>query len=109
MRRPAGLDLAVEEGVAVAGHERSDGRMLGHIGLDQAVAFDRLAPGAPSHLAQQLEGALRSARVRLRETEVGIDHADQSKPREVMALSDELGADDDIDLARLDLTQGLTQ
>ena len=43
------------------------------------------------------------------EAEIAVDHADQREPREVMALGDELGADDDIDLALLDLAQGLAE
>ena len=35
------------------------------------------------------------------EAEVGIDHADQGQVREVIALGDQLGADDDVDRARL--------
>ena len=83
--------------------------MLGHIGLDQAAARNRLAAGAPRHLIEQLEGALGGARVGLREAEIAVDHADQRQPRKMMALGDELRADDDIDLAVLDLAQGLAQ
>jgi hypothetical protein len=34
------------------------------------------------------------------EAEVGVDHADQGQVGEVIALGDQLGADDDVDLAR---------
>ena len=83
--------------------------MLGHIGLDQPAPGNGLAAGAARHLTEQLEGALGRARIGLREAEIAVDHADQSKTRKVMALGDELGADDDIDLALLDLAQGLAQ
>ena len=97
------------EGVAVARDKRLHHRVLGHIGLDQATPGDRFAARAPGHLMQELEGALGRARVGLCQAEIGVDHADQRQPRKVMALGDELRADDHIDLALLDLTQGLAQ
>ncbi len=60
-------------------------------------------------MIEQLEGALGGARVGLREAEIGVDHADQRQAWKVMALGDELGADDQIHLARLDLAQGLAE
>ena len=75
--------------------------MLGHIGLDRPRP-GCVAAGAAGHLIEKLEGALGGAQVAVREAEIGVDHADQRQLREVVALGDELGADDDIDLAVLD-------
>ena len=83
--------------------------MLGHIGLDQPAAGDGLTAGAAGHLIEKLEGALGGARVGVRKSEIGVDHADQRKARKVMALGHELGADDDVHLAVLDLAQGLAE
>src|SRR4029079_5248630 len=107
LRSAARFDLEGEKGVTVVGDERGDRPVLRHIGVDQAVTFDCLPSRTPGDLAQELEGALRRARVSLRQAEIGVDHADQSQAREMMALGDELRADDDIDLARLDLAQRL--
>ena len=38
----------------------------------------------------------------LAEAEIGVDHPDQRQAREMVALGDELGADEDVDLAALD-------
>ena len=40
---------------------------------------------------------------------LGVDHTDKGQSRKVVALGDELRADDDVDLAVLDLAQGLAQ
>ena len=83
--------------------------MLGHIGLDQAAAGNDLAAGAPRHLIEKLKGAFGGARVGMGEAKIGVDHADECEAREVVALGHELGADDDVDLAVLDLAQGLAE
>ena len=56
------------------------------------------AAGAARHLMQQLVGALGRAQVAALETEIGIHHADQGQHREMMALGDDLGADQQVDL-----------
>ena len=71
------------------------------MGLDEDVAGLLAAPGAARDLADLLEAPLGGAQVAAREAEVGIDHADQGELGEVIALGDELGADDDVDRARL--------
>ena len=83
--------------------------MLRHIGLDQTASGDRFAARAPGYLVQELEGPLSRAGVGLCQAKVCVDHADQREPREVMALGDELRADDHVHLALLDLAQGLAQ
>ena len=62
-----------------------------------------LAPGAADHLVEQLPGALGGARITVGQAEIRIDHADQVEPREIVALGDELRADDDVDAALRDL------
>ena len=64
-----------------------------------------LAPGAAGDLVEQLEGALGGAQVAAAEAEIGVDHADQREVGEVVALGDDLGAEQDVDgvgLHRLD-------
>ena len=71
------------------------------MGLDQHAARLVAAPGAPGDLLDLLEAALGGAQVAALKAEVGIDHPDQGQVGEVIALGDQLGADDDVDLARL--------
>ena len=111
MRRLAPLlDLAREEGVAVAGDERlrSPGARAYRSGSGRGLRMaSRPARPVTWLRSWKVRSAARGsacARPRSR-----VDHADQSEPREVMALGHELGADDDIDLAVLDLAQGLAQ
>ena len=59
------------------------------------------AAGAAGDLLDLLEAALGRAKVAAGQAEVGIDHADQSQVGEVIALGDQLGADDDVDRAGL--------
>ena len=92
-------DLALVEGFGVARDDRLHHRMVGLVGLQQAAALLAGAPGAARHLAEQLEGALGGARVAIGEAEIGIDDADQRHVREIVALGDELRADDDVGLA----------
>ena len=60
------------------------------------------APRAPDDLIEQLERALRRARVPRGEADVRVDHADQRETRELVPLGDELGADDHVDVAAFD-------
>ena len=79
--------------------------MFGLVGLQIADAAALIAPGAPDHLVEQLKGALGGARIAIAEAQIGVDHADQIEPREIVALRHQLGADDDIDAAFGDLVQ----
>ena len=81
--------------------------MLGLVGLQIAVADAGVAAGPADHLMQELEGALRRARVAVAQAEIGVDHADQIEHREVMALGDQLRADDDIEAAGGDVGEFL--
>ena len=53
-------------------------------------------PGAAGDLTHELEGALGRAQVAALQPEVGVDHPDQRKQREVVPLGDQLRADDDV-------------
>ena len=57
------------------------------------------ASGPAGRLAQQLEGALGGARIGVGEADVGVDHADEGQQRKIVALGDELGADDEVEFA----------
>ena len=69
------------------------------MGLDQHAARLVAAPGAAGDLLDLLEAALGGAQVAARQAEIGVDHPDQGQVGEVIALGDQLGADDDVDLA----------
>ena len=73
--------------------------MVGLVGLQKAAADAGVAAGAADHLMQKLEGALGGARIAVAQAEIRIDHADQIEHREMMALGDQLGADDDVEQA----------
>ena len=101
------LDLAGVERLAVAGDQRLHDRMIGLVRLQEADAAACLAAGAAGDLVQQLEGALGCARIAVGEAEIGVDDADQVELGEMMSLGDQLGADDDVDMALGDLLQFL--
>ena len=86
------------EGIAVAGGERRDDRVLGGVGLEHDPAGASAAPGAPAHLVEELVGALGRPHVAARQPQVGIDHAHQGELREVMPLGHHLRADQHVDL-----------
>ena len=71
------------------------------MGLDQHAARLVAAPGAAGDLLDLLEAALGRAKVAALEAEVGVDHADQGQIGEVIALGDQLRADDDVDFLLL--------
>ena len=71
------------------------------MGLDQHPARLVAAPGAAGDLLDLLEAALGGAQIAARQAEVGVDHPDQRQVGEMIALGDQLGADDDVDLAGL--------
>ena len=68
------------------------------MGLDQHPARPRRPPGPARDLVEQLELALGGAQIAAREPEVAVDHADQREVREMMALGDDLGADQQVQL-----------
>ena len=74
-------------------------------GLDQRPTRLVAAAGASRHLIEQLEGALRGARIAASQSQIGVDDADEREMRKIVALGDKLGADDDIEGAFGDLVQ----
>ena len=87
------------EALDVAGDQRGDHRMVRLPGLQQRAARPFAAPGAPGRLAQELKGALGGARIAVGEADIGVDDADQGQQRKIVALGDELRADDDVVVA----------
>ena len=83
--------------------------MLGLMGLQIAAADAGIASGAADHLMQELKGALGGARIAVAQAEIGIDDADEVELGEVMALGDELRADDDVETAGGDIVEFLAQ
>src|SRR3954465_12128892 len=83
--------------------------MLGLMGLQVADAAALLAAGAADDLMQQLERALGRARVAVRQTEIGVDDADEIELRKVMPLGDELRSDHDVEPPLRDVVQLLAQ
>ena len=75
------------------------------MGLQIADAAALLAPGAADHLVEQLKRPLGGARIAIAQAQIGIDDADQIEPREIVALRDQLRADDDVDAALRDFVE----
>ncbi len=92
-------DFARVERVAIGRHQCAHHRMIGLMSLEIADAVAGLAPGTADHLVQQLEGALRSARIAVGQAEIGIYHADQIELGKVMSFRHQLRADDDVEAA----------
>src|SRR5207244_2753041 len=65
------------------------------------------APRAPGHLDEELERALRRAKIGDRERSVRADDADERDVRQIVPLRDHLRADEDVDLARTDAREDL--
>ena len=101
------LLVSVAEEVVVAG-ELDGGRVRGE-GLDDDFALELTTASPAGDLGQQLEGALTGAEIGNMQAEVGIQYADQSDVGEMQALGNHLGANDDIDLALAELSQGVAQ
>src|SRR6202142_2267447 len=76
-----------------------DGRMKRRKRLHEHLAFNVAATGATGDLREQLEGALARAKIRLMQREVGVNDADERDVREMQALRNHLGADQDVGLA----------
>ena len=83
--------------------------MLGLMRLQERSAMSFGPPGAARHLMQELERALGGARIAVAQAQVGVDHADQIEAREMVALGDELRADDDVEAAFGDRVEFLPQ
>src|SRR5689334_456853 len=71
--------------------------MLRLMRLQKTDAAPFLASGAADDLMQQLEAALRRARIAIAKTQIGVDDADEIEFREMVAFRHKLRADDDIE------------
>ena len=94
-----GGEVALDEGL-------HDG-VFGGEGLEEDLAWGFGAAGAAGDLVVELDGSFGGAEVAAGEAEVGVDHADEGEVGEVPAFGDDLGADDEVDLAGLDAGGGL--
>ncbi len=88
--------LGAPEPLLVARQDRADHRVLRLVRLQEGEAGSPGAPRPASDLAHQLEGALGRAQVGPEQPQIRVDHADQRQRREVVALGDQLRADDDV-------------
>lgn len=108
--RPLALfDLIFVKRFAIAGDERAHHRMLRLMRLQVAETAPLLSPGAPDHLMQQLECALRGTRVAVSQAKVGIDDTDQIKLRKMMPFGDKLRADNKIEASFGNIVELLPQ
>ena len=73
--------------------------MLGHVRLHEAPARLLGAARTTRHLMEELERPLGRPRIGAAESQIAVDDADQSEPREVVPLGDDLRADDDVGLS----------
>ena len=71
--------------------------MAGITRLDENLARLFAATRSPGCLGDLLESAFGGAQISAFKAEIGVDNADQSEFREMIAFGDQLRADDDID------------
>ena len=84
----------------IAPHRRKQGadhRMIGLPGLHEGAARRVAAPGAARHLLSSWNVRSAARGSPFASADIRVDHADQRQKREMMALGDELRADDDIE------------
>ena len=112
-RRVAELGAAGElgrgEALEVAALGELHGLGGGLEGLHDHRALEPSAARAARDLGEELEGALGGAEIRQLEREVGVEDPDQRHAREVQALGDHLGAEQDIQLARPEVGEDLAE
>src|SRR5919201_3502895 len=97
--RAAALELPGEEALRVVGGGVADRGRLGRQGLDQHPAAALAAAASPGELRDQGEGALLRTEVREAERGVGVEDDAEDDVREVVALGDTLGSDQDAGLS----------
>src|SRR5436190_8833105 len=64
--------------------------------------------GAPGNLCEKLERAFPCAKIRQVQREIGIDDSHQRHIRKMETLRDHLRSDEDIDIARAEISQSLS-
>src|SRR5262249_1819832 len=74
-------------------------RMVRLMRLQQATPLPRRPPGATRDLVQELESPFGRPGIAIGEPEVGVDDTNQVELWKMVALGDNLGSDDDIDMA----------
>ena len=99
---PARFGFGGKKAVAIGTRQRRDHRMGWHRRLQQDAPRPQRPAGAAADLGEELKRPLGRAQIAAGEAEIGIDDADQGQQREVIALGDDLGADDHVDGVRLD-------
>src|SRR5579872_954289 len=97
------------EAFDIARQKRLHHRMLRLPGLQQAAARLVAASGAPGRLLKELKGPLGRARIAIGETDVGVDDPNERQQRKIVALGDELRANDKVVRAGCRLIELMTQ
>jgi len=84
-----------------------DGRMKRRERLHENLALDITAPRAAGNLREQLKGAFARAKIRLVQRGVRVNDADERDVRKMQSLRDHLRADEDVNLARAEITENV--
>jgi hypothetical protein len=93
------LELLLDEAVIVELRRALHCRCFGAERLQHYGPSLPSAPRAPGDLSQDLKAALGRAEVRLKESGIRGDHADERQLGEIEALRDHLRPDQDVDVA----------
>ena len=93
----ADLQLGVVEGVGIAAGDGLDRRVVGLVALDDRPSRPVAAAGPPDGLGQELVGPFGGPLVGQVQRDVGADDADEGDLRDVEALGDQAGADEDVE------------
>src|SRR5688572_12788837 len=99
------VDLFGKECLVVVAGGGLDGVVLRGVALDDDARAGSAPPRAAGDLGQQAEGALPGAKIGEVQASIGVDDPDGGDAGEIKALGHHLGADNDIDVASLDLAQ----
>jgi len=94
---------ALSEGDGVSGEDGFQDRMFGLRRLQHRAPRLVGTARAARDLIEHLIRALGRAQVAAHEAKISIDHAHQSQVRKIMALRDDLRADDDVGFAVRDV------
>ena len=73
--------------------------------LNENFAFNVAASGPSSNLGQELEGFFPSAKIRMMQTEVGVDNSDECDVGKVQPFGNHLGPDQNINLTNAEVTE----
>ena len=98
----AEFQLLLREAVEVVLAGELNGRRMWCCGLHHHFTLEIPPPRPSGHLGDELEGALAGAEVGGVQANVRVENADQGDIGEMQTLGDHLGADEDVDLVRLE-------